>query len=74
MKPASRNRHQPQQLGGIISLTRVRDRTGEDGDLFSVSWHSLGGDLRWLSPTMPEEIADAAARMLANFTGGVLRR
>lgn len=74
MKPAPRNRHQPQQLGGIVSLTKVRDRTGEDGDRYSVSWHSLGGDLRWLSPTMPEEIADAAAQVLASFTGGLLRK
>ncbi|WP_461324713.1 hypothetical protein [Bradyrhizobium diazoefficiens] len=74
MKPALRNRHQPQQLGGIVSLTRVRDRMGEDGDRFSVSWHSRSGDLRWLSPTMPEEIAAATAQVLANFTGGVLRK
>lgn len=39
-----------------------------------MSWHSLGGDLRWLSPTMPEEAADAAAQVLASFTGGVLRK
>lgn len=74
VKTASRNRHQQHQLGGIVSLTKVRDRTGEDEDRFSVSWHSLGGELRWLSSTMPEETADAAARLLADFTGGVLRR
>jgi hypothetical protein len=74
MRSASRNRHQPQHLGGIVSLTRVRDRTGEDGDRFAVSWHSQGGELRWLSHAMPEAVADVAAELLANFTGGLLRR
>jgi hypothetical protein len=74
VKSALRNRHQPQRLGGVVSLTKVRDRMGEDEERFSVSWHSLGGDLRWLSPVMSEEIADAAAQVLASFTGGVLRR
>ncbi|MGY8684566.1 hypothetical protein Q2941_43475 [Bradyrhizobium sp. UFLA05-153] len=73
MRP-SRNRYQPQQIGGVVSLTRVRDRTGEDEDRYSVSWHTRNGDLRWLSPTLPEETADAAARLLADFTGGVLRK
>lgn len=74
MRTATRQRQRPQRLGGIVSLTKVRDRTGEDEDRFAVSWHSLGGELRWLSPTMPEETADAAARILADFTGGILRR
>ncbi|MDN4982309.1 hypothetical protein QY049_03605 [Bradyrhizobium sp. WYCCWR 13022] len=69
-----RNRHQPQQIGGVVSLTRLRDRMGEGDERFSVSWHSIGGDLRWLSPGMSEEVAAAAAQLLANFTGGVLRR
>ena len=30
MRAALRNRHQPQKLGGIVSLTKIRDRTGED--------------------------------------------
>jgi hypothetical protein len=74
MRTVLRNRHRPRQIGGVVSLTRVRDRMGENEDRFAVSWHTTGGDIRWLSSTMTAENADAAAEVLANFAGAVLRR
>jgi hypothetical protein len=68
------HRQRPQQLGGIVSVTPVRDRTGEQSESFSISWHSPSGDLRWLSPRIPSlEIADASAQILSNFTGAIKR-
>jgi hypothetical protein len=62
-------------LGGLVSVTPVRDRSGEGGEAFSVSYHSPGGDIAWLSPQIAsEDQADAAARCLADFTGSVVRR
>jgi hypothetical protein len=67
-------RHMPHQLGGVVTVTPIRDRSGEQDEAFSVSWHSPGGDLRWLSPRIPsQESADAAAEVLRDFTGSVLR-
>ena len=61
------------RLGGVVTLTPIRDRTGEEGESFSVSWHSPGGDLRWLSPRIhSQESADVAAQVLSHFTGGAL--
>jgi hypothetical protein len=62
------------RLGGVVSLTPIRDRTGEQAETYSVSWHSPGGDLRWLSPRIAShESADVAAQILSDFTGAVKR-
>jgi hypothetical protein len=63
------------QFGGLVSVTPIRDRLGEGSEAYSVSYHSPGGDLAWLSPRLAsEDQADAAARCLADFTGSVVRR
>jgi hypothetical protein len=63
------------QFGGLVSVTPVRDRLGEGGEAYSVSYHSAGGDIAWLSPQIAsEDQANAAARCLADFTGSVVRR
>jgi hypothetical protein len=63
------------QFGGMVSVTPVRDRLGEGSEAYSVSYHSPGGDLAWLSPRIAsEDQADAAARCLADFTGSAVRR
>jgi hypothetical protein len=65
-----RHHRQPQQLGGSIVVSQVRDRTGEGQEAFAISWHSNGGDLEWLSPTIAsEDAAEFAATVLSNFTG-----
>ena len=57
------------------TVTPLRSRDGEREEAFSVSWHSPGGDLRWLSPRIPsQEGADTAAEVLASFTHSVLAR
>jgi hypothetical protein len=71
-----RDRHQglPHQLGGVVSVTPIRDRSGEQGEAFSVSWHSPLGDLRWLSTRIAShESADVAAQVLSDFTGAIKR-
>jgi hypothetical protein len=61
--------------GGLVSVTHIRDRSGEGSEAYSVSYHSAGGDIAWLSPQLAsEDQADAAARCLADFTGSVVRR
>jgi hypothetical protein len=61
-------------LGGSVSVTPCRDRSGEQDESYSVSWHSPGGDLRWLSPRIAsEETADVAAQILSSFTGATKR-
>jgi hypothetical protein len=61
--------------GGLVSVTPIRDRSGEGSEAYSVSYHSPGGDLAWLSPRLAsEDQADAAARCLASFTNSVMRR
>jgi hypothetical protein len=61
-------------LGGVVSVTPIRDRSGEEGETFSVSWHSPLGDLRWLSPRIRSaESADVAAEVLSSFVGAVKR-
>jgi len=61
-------------LGGIVSVTPIRDRSGEQGEAFSISWYSPGGNLRWLSPRISsQEIADVAAEVLSAFTGAAKR-
>jgi hypothetical protein len=62
-------------LGGVVTVTAIRDRQGENEAAFSVSWHSRTGDLCWLSPRIPsQEGADTAAACLASFTRAVLAR
>jgi hypothetical protein len=61
-------------LGGVVSVAPVRHRDGEQGESFSVSWHSPGGDLRWLSPRIPtQEGAEIAAAVLSDFVRGAKR-
>jgi hypothetical protein len=70
----TRARHGLPNLGGVVSVTPIRDRSGEQGETFSVSWHSPLGDLRWLSPRISsQESADVAAQVLSDFTGAVKR-
>jgi hypothetical protein len=76
---AGHARHNPissiRQHGGLVSVTPVRDRTGEGGEAFAVSYHSSAGDIVWLSPKIAsEDQAAAAAQCLASFTGSVVRR
>jgi hypothetical protein len=62
-------------IGGVVTVTPLRNRDGEQGEAFSVSYHSPRGDLRWLSPRIPnQESADAAAAVLASFTRSILAR
>jgi hypothetical protein len=68
--PARRARHErlPHQLGGVVSVTPIRDRSGEQDETFSVSWHSPLGDLRWLSQRIAsQEGAEVAAEVLRDF-------
>lgn len=62
-----------QTLGGVVMVTTTTDRTdGSKG--FAVAWRSRGGDCHWASPPMGDDTqADAAARVLAAFVGGVVR-
>jgi hypothetical protein len=74
MRPRA-NRASAARVGGIVTVTPIRNRVSDDERAFTVSWHSPGGDLCWLSPRIPsEESADAAAEVLANFTQSVLAR
>jgi len=73
----SLRRHQQRgtpHLGGVVTVTPIRDRSGEGDETYSVSWHSPGGDLRWLSPRIPsQEGAEIAAAVLNEFVCGVKR-
>jgi hypothetical protein len=65
----------PGQIGGLVSVTPIRDRSGEGAEAFSVSYHSPRGDLAWLSPRLgSQDAAEAAALVLSSFTGAVVRR
>jgi hypothetical protein len=59
------------ELGGVVSVHTSRDRC--DGTpVFRVGHISGGGDVAFLSlPLMLEDHATAAARVLAEFVGGV---
>ena len=62
-------------VGGVVTVTPLRNRDGEQDEAFSVSYHSPSGDLRWLSPRITsQEGADTAAAVLADFTRSVLAR
>lgn len=75
MRPSRANRAIAARVGGIVTVTQIRNRISDDERAFTVSWHSPGGDLCWLSPRIPsEESADAAAEVLANFTQSVVAR
>jgi hypothetical protein len=61
--------------GGLVSVTPIRDRSGEGSEAYSISYHSPAGDIAWLSPQIAsEDQANAAARCLASFTNSVVRR
>ena len=63
------------QRGGLVTVTPIRDRSGEGESAFAISYHSPGGDLAWLSPRIAsEDHADVAARCIADLTGSSVRR
>jgi hypothetical protein len=70
--------HRPQRvphLGGVVTVTPVRSRVPDEPAGFTVSWHSPGGDLRWLSPRIrSQENADVAADVLASFVQAAVAR
>jgi hypothetical protein len=64
----------PPLIGGSVTVSNIRDRTGGGEEAFAVAWHSPGGDLCWLSPRIPsQESADVAAEVLSDFTGATKR-
>lgn len=59
------------QLGGVVSVHTSRDRS-DGSTFFRVGHISRGGDCAFLSlPMILEDHAAAAARVLAEFVGGV---
>lgn len=61
------------QLGGVVSVSVGRDRV-ENSEIFQVAHVSRGGDCFWRSSAIhSEDDAYAAARVLAEFVGGVVR-
>jgi hypothetical protein len=61
-------------LGGSVTVSNIRDRTGEGREAYAISWHSNSGDLQWLSPKIAsEDAADIAAQILSDFTGATKR-
>jgi hypothetical protein len=61
------------RLGGIVTVAPRRDPTGGD-PAFTVSHVSRGGDCAFHSRSIvDEDQASAAARVLAEFTGAVVR-
>jgi hypothetical protein len=60
------------ELGGVVSVHVYRDLSGDGGERFRISHISRGGDVAFLSkPILIEDHAMAAARLLAEFVGGV---
>jgi hypothetical protein len=54
--------HISPRLGGMVTVTPIRDHLVEHEAAFSITWHSPRGDLRWLSGRIPsQESVDAAA-------------
>ncbi len=59
-------------LGGVVTVVADRDRS-ECQTMFRVSHVSRGGDIAFRSgPIHDADQADAAARVLAEFTGAAL--
>ncbi len=62
------------RLGGVVIVSPLRDPSGGEPG-FSVSHISRGGDCAFRSRGLgDEDQANAAARVLAEFTGAVVRR
>jgi hypothetical protein len=62
------------QLGGVVTVSPVRDPSGGE-QTFTVSHISRGGDCAFASRAIvDEDQANAAARVLAEFVGGLVRR
>jgi hypothetical protein len=60
------------QLGGVVSVHTDRARCGDD-PVFRVGHISGGGDVAFLSlPIVLEDHANAAARVLAEFTSAAV--
>ncbi|MGY4399862.1 hypothetical protein ACVIYL_000665 [Bradyrhizobium sp. USDA 3315] len=71
---ANRMRRRP-HLGGTVRVTPIRSRLADEEPAYTVSWHSSGGALCWLSPRIAsEDAADVAAAVLAAFAQAVLAR
>jgi hypothetical protein len=61
------------RLGGIVTVHPTFDRI-DGSPRFTVGHISKGGDCVWRSlPLVDEDHAGAAARILAEFVGGVVR-
>jgi hypothetical protein len=61
------------RLGGVVTVSPVRDHSGGEPS-FAVSHISRGGDVAFRSrPICDEDRAFEAARVLAEFTGAVVR-
>ena len=61
------------RLGGVVTVAPVRDPSGSEPS-FAVSHISRGGDCAFRSRGLADEDqANAAARVLAEFTGAVVR-
>jgi hypothetical protein len=62
------------RLGGVVTVSPLRDPSGGEPS-FAVSHISRGGDCAFASRAIvDEDQANAAARVLAEFTGAVVRR
>ena len=61
------------RLGGVVTVSPVRDHSGGEPS-FAISHISRGGDCAFHSRGIADEDqANAAARVLAEFVGGVVR-
>jgi hypothetical protein len=62
------------RLGGVVTVQSTRNRTEAEAYLI-VSHVSRGGDIAFRSgPIHDPDQADAAARVLADFTGAMVSR
>jgi hypothetical protein len=62
-------------LGGVVTVAPSRDRVDGGEAFFQITHVSRGRDVVWTSSRIDgEDRADAAARALAEFVGGEVRR
>jgi hypothetical protein len=62
------------RLGGVVTVAPGRDRVSSE-PIYRVSHVSAGGDVAFQSlPICDEDRAIEAAKVLAEFTGAVVRR
>ena len=66
--------HDVRRLGGVVTVSLLRDPSGGE-PMFTVAHVSRGGDCEFRSRGLgDEDQANAAARVLAEFTGAMVRR